>query len=41
MASHAADRVRMCSNRHVKEIDRMVQGLVYPCVSRSWDVPEQ
>ena len=41
MAPHAADRVRMFSNRHMKETDRMVEGLLYPCVSWSRDVAEQ
>ena len=41
MAAHATDRVRMCCNRHIKETDRMVEGLLYPCVSTSQDVAEQ
>jgi len=40
-APHAANRVRMCSIRHMKETDRMVESLLYPCVPRSRDVAEQ
>jgi hypothetical protein len=37
MMSYAVDCVRMCSNTHMKETDRLVEGLLYPCVSRSRD----
>ena len=41
MAPHAVDRGRMCPNTHTKETDRMVEGLLFPQVSRSRGSAEQ